>query len=241
MNDSTPTRRSGFTLIELLIVVAIIAILAAIAVPNFLEAQTRSKVSRVRADQRSVATALESYYVDENHYPPELAMPGATGFTTPAIGPHCSWNAAHPVGSVPCEPAQVTLVRLTTPIAYMSTVEAMHDPFITEESAFFAAPDDKIPYESFFYLNYEDFTAIRADPNPPALLFTAWTLISLGPDAADDGTAWAVYMVAKGDQTLDQVIAVNPPYDPTNGTVSRGDILRVAGSEIGNAQALQND
>ncbi|MEO8376090.1 MAG: prepilin-type N-terminal cleavage/methylation domain-containing protein [Candidatus Sumerlaeota bacterium] len=58
--------RSGFTLIELLIVVAIIAILAAIAVPNFLEAQTRAKVSRVKADMRSVATAVESYRVDYN-------------------------------------------------------------------------------------------------------------------------------------------------------------------------------
>ncbi len=50
-----------FTLIEILIVVAIIAILAAIAVPNFLEAQVRSKVSRTKSDMRSVATALESY------------------------------------------------------------------------------------------------------------------------------------------------------------------------------------
>ena len=58
----------GFTLIELLIVVAIIAILAAIAVPNFLEAQTRAKVSRAKADMRSVATALEAYYVDNNKY-----------------------------------------------------------------------------------------------------------------------------------------------------------------------------
>ena len=56
----------AFTLIELLIVVAIIAILAAIAVPNFLEAQVRSKVSRVKSDMRSLATAVESYAVDWN-------------------------------------------------------------------------------------------------------------------------------------------------------------------------------
>jgi prepilin-type N-terminal cleavage/methylation domain-containing protein len=54
----------GFTLIELLIVVAIIAILDAIAVPNFLEAQLRAKVSRAKSDMRSVATALEAYRVD---------------------------------------------------------------------------------------------------------------------------------------------------------------------------------
>jgi type II secretion system protein G len=58
----------GFTLIELLIVVAIIAILAAIAVPNFLEAQTRSKVARVQNDMRNLATALESYRIDNNRY-----------------------------------------------------------------------------------------------------------------------------------------------------------------------------
>jgi len=66
--------RKGFTLIELLIVVAIIAILALIAVPNFLEAQTRSKVSRCKADMRSLATGMESYVLDWNQYPRETIM-----------------------------------------------------------------------------------------------------------------------------------------------------------------------
>lgn len=62
--------RAGFTLIELLIVVAIIAILASIAVPNFLEAQARAKVSRAQADLRTIITGLESYAVDWSEYPP---------------------------------------------------------------------------------------------------------------------------------------------------------------------------
>ena len=72
-----PKQRSerGFTLIELLIVVAIIAILAAIAVPNFLEAQMRSKVARVKADMRSMVTAIEAYRVDTNKYPPHRDVP----------------------------------------------------------------------------------------------------------------------------------------------------------------------
>lgn len=61
--------RRGFTLIELLVAVAIIAILAAIAVPNFLAAQTRSKVSRAKADLSTIRTALESYAVDQGSYP----------------------------------------------------------------------------------------------------------------------------------------------------------------------------
>ena len=59
----------GFTLIELLIVVAIIGIIAAIAIPNLLNAIDRGKQKRTMADMRSIGTAVESYAVDNNVYP----------------------------------------------------------------------------------------------------------------------------------------------------------------------------
>src|SRR3989304_5625907 len=62
----------GFTLIELLIVVAIIGILAAIAVPNFLNAQVRAKIARVLADCRAISTSLEAYSIDHNAYVPDM-------------------------------------------------------------------------------------------------------------------------------------------------------------------------
>src|SRR5215218_6308546 len=94
----------AFTLIELLIVVAIIAILAAIAVPNFLEAQTRAKVSRAKADMRAIATAIESYRVDGNTYP--------TAFVEPPLAP--AYNLAN------FRYSWASLI--TTPIAYMTSI-----------------------------------------------------------------------------------------------------------------------
>ncbi len=99
------TSRAAFTLIELLIVVAIIGILAAIAVPNFLNAQTRAKIAGAEADMRSIGTAIESYRID-NNMPPRTYSEGCY------------------TGS--CKGYQMSrierLSKLSSPIAYMSDV-----------------------------------------------------------------------------------------------------------------------
>jgi len=73
----------GFTLIELLIVVAIIGIIAAIAIPNLLNAIDRGKQKRTMADMRSVGTAVESYAVDNNVYPVATDAPTLAGLVAP--------------------------------------------------------------------------------------------------------------------------------------------------------------
>ena len=59
-------RRGGFTLVEIMIVVAIIALLAAIAVPGFLRARKRSQASRILNDLRMIDSAVDQYAIETN-------------------------------------------------------------------------------------------------------------------------------------------------------------------------------
>jgi prepilin-type N-terminal cleavage/methylation domain-containing protein len=200
----------GFTLIELLIVVAIIAILAAIAVPNFLEAQVRAKVSRARADMRTLATALESYAVDHNKYPPNFP------------------------------PYNVPPPEVSTPIAYISNAK-MVDPFSDKERvSTLADPELARFYTYTFIVTISEVSAhTLSGRNPPregidgpipffnlgALnRYGPWRLVSNGPDR--------VYSFPASPPPLGPfnptaaLLGADIPYDPTNGTVSNGNLLR---------------
>jgi prepilin-type N-terminal cleavage/methylation domain-containing protein len=189
------SRNKGFTLIELLIVVAIIAILAAIAIPNFLQAQVRAKAARAKGELASLATAIESYYVDQNVYPPDgsenyaVAMFGATPYY---------WYI------------QATV---TTPIAYITT-GTLKDPFRMGINL------SNPMYERYRYSNTKEGSLGRAAGAATYIdAFGGWRLVSLGPDrvySADVGgnlTKWGYWDITY-------------PYDPSNGTVSNGDIIR---------------
>lgn len=105
--------RTGFTLIELLIVVAIIGILAAIAVPNFLNAQTRAKISKVEADMQAFGTGFQMYRMDSGFFPPHMSGHPKNQnkyLTTPMAY----------LGSIPEDPFQAGAVKLNSSIIQYS-------------------------------------------------------------------------------------------------------------------------
>lgn len=201
-------KRSAFTLIELLIVVAIIAILALIAVPNFLEAQVRAKTSRVKADMRSIATALEAYRVDYNQYPPDVDS-GAY----PRM--HDVWGN---------EIASYHMI--TTPVAYMTSIPL--DAFYSGEGRIHSGMGIAQKNAAYFEYSEENLEDAR-NPSKAAQLHASqcgFVLISMGPNRYGE-FSWS------GDEW--QAVGKNIPwvaggrcimYDPTNGTVSHGDIIR---------------
>ncbi len=213
--------KKGFTLIELLIVVAIIAILAAIAIPNFLQAQIRAKVANVKEGLRTDATALEAYYIDYNSYPLENASNYGAG--------NSDWD-------IP--------TNLTTPVAYItSTPTDVFDIDPAASSGNFPLKWNKQGYEYGIAENTADgnpdtdvaYAKITgpngADAPYPYVLFSegpAESLaLSMGSQLGGDGYFWYNNGDSYGYNEVCQPYRYW--YDPTNGTVSLGYVVRLPG------------
>jgi type II secretion system protein G len=76
----------GFTLLEMMVVVAIVAILAAILIPNFTRARAQSQTAACMSNVKTIATALELYFTDHQNYPAATKANVDTGFVTTMNG-----------------------------------------------------------------------------------------------------------------------------------------------------------
>ena len=192
----------AFTLIELLIVVAIIAILAAIAVPNFLEAQVRAKVSRVKADMRSIAMGLETYCVDYNNFPPEDDA-------------NAQW-------------AIQWINLLTTPVAYLTSVN-LQDPFKPPKGVFAQGYQGTYFYVTYngpwaqYWMAPRNFLhkGFIMHSYGPMRTHTWMEWYPYYYNHRDEPNSWGGAMVPPVHESL--------VYDSSNGTVSWGGIGRAGG------------
>ncbi len=222
--------KKGFTLIELLIVVAIIGILAAIAVPNFLNAQTRAKIARCWADMKSLNTAVQQLQLDTNHLPID-------GWDDDQeSGRRILREVFNGVGDFP--EAQRTTVHylavLTSPVSYMSSVPI--DPFLSQGKSL-SDYGFGSGYGTYIYADVDPH--ITENPrnqgiqclNPGSLAeaygitplnTNEWAFVGVGPDG--------VAGIGSGGGAHD---SRGFPYNPSNGLVSLGDVVFTSGGILG--------
>ena len=201
-------KSQGFTLIELLIVVAIITILAAIAVPNFLEAQTRAKVTKVKSDMRTVVTALEAYCIDNNSYINPYWPKAPRGRHT--------FGAWFLIRETRNGNRDGVGRQLTTPVEYISS--------------------SGIPLDPFWSYYIKEFGDVWGGGGIAAASF--WYAADLVQVLNfGRGGVWYVdieyWLQSAGPNLIIFAHDTNDIYDPSNGTVSAGDIYYVSGKGPG--------
>jgi prepilin-type N-terminal cleavage/methylation domain-containing protein len=222
---STPfwSKRSyGFTLIELLIVIAIILILISIALPNFMEAQVRARLTNTRACLHAYRTANEAYNTDFRMYVPDVDG----GETIRGSGRSwASWWALNRRMSCDLVGELCSFAMLTTPIPYMKRL--CFDPFLTEKgdkriSKAYALPE----YTTYLSGSGSEFNPARPDTRKwwGEKYGMRYAILSRGADLDIDNGNWDTLWLYLGTHQH-HITGVPTIYSATNGTYSNGDMV----------------
>jgi hypothetical protein len=224
-----------------------------VAVPNFLEAQVRAKISRAQSDMRSIATAIEPYRVDENAYP--LARDAQAGTLQESNGSHCDGlaNINYTIAQVSGSPGTqfrisfavssglAQIHSLTTPVSYITSYPA--DPFADTKGLVYGYTqmnnnawllwsygpdmDEKIKDANNWQSGGGGQIGMGINPNAvslnPTVRFNFYKGLSFVNSWECDANT--VYSPSYATPTA-TLLTAGYTYDSTNGSKSTGDIWR---------------